>query len=83
MGYESFDPEDPSPDLQTMLEENYFAHGKKRPQFSREEIGRAGKLIRRVLRFDPASRVSAEEALKDEWFKGLEDDVGETDLGGA
>lgn len=53
--------------LQAWLEESFFAY-KECVDLSREDVGRLGKVINIMLRFDPASRAPAEEFLQDPWF---------------
>lgn len=68
--------EDRTYTLQTWLEETYFNNnnnsgggaGKKRTDFSREEILHVGKVIGRMLRLEPGDREEAREVLGDEWF---------------
>lgn len=38
------------------------------PVFTRHDIVRVGELITRMLKFEPASRATAEETLSDGWF---------------
>jgi serine/threonine protein kinase len=57
--------------LQSWLEEMYF-DGDRREDFSREEIRQLGRLIEKMLRFEPGSRASAEEILHDPWFLDAE-----------
>ena len=55
-------------DLQGWLEEVYFDMS-KHPELSREDISKVGALIRKLLQFDPANRISAAEVLQDEWIQ--------------
>lgn len=53
--------------LQSWLEESYF-DGVRKEDLSREEIGKLGALLRRLLRFEPATRASTQEILQDPFF---------------
>ncbi|KAF2822686.1 kinase-like protein [Ophiobolus disseminans] len=53
--------------LQEWLEETYF-DGVRKEDFAREEIVQVGALVRRLLRFEPSSRASAQETLEDPWL---------------
>jgi serine/threonine-protein kinase SRPK3 len=55
--------------LQKWLEEVYF-DGKRREDFTREDIVKVGALVHRLLRFEPSTRASAQEVLRDPWFDG-------------
>jgi serine/threonine-protein kinase SRPK3 len=55
--------------LQKWLEEVYF-DGKRREDFTREDIVKVGALVHRLLRFEPSTRASAQEVLQDPWFYG-------------
>jgi serine/threonine-protein kinase SRPK3 len=57
--------------LQSWLEDMYF-DGERREDFDREEIRQLGRLVAKMLRFEPCSRASAEEILHDSWFKDAE-----------
>lgn len=50
--------ESPRPNLQEWLEEVYFDE-RQIPDLAREDIVRLGKIIRRLLRFEPSARASA------------------------
>ncbi|KAH8730405.1 kinase-like domain-containing protein [Phaeosphaeriaceae sp. PMI808] len=53
--------------LQEWLEETYF-DGVRKEDLTREEIFKVGALVRRLLRFEPSTRASAQEILQDPWF---------------
>jgi serine/threonine-protein kinase SRPK3 len=53
--------------LQAWLEETYF-DGVRNQDLTREDIGNVGALVRRLLRFEPSTRASAQEILEDPWF---------------
>jgi hypothetical protein len=53
--------------LQEWLEETYFDDVRKE-DLTREEIIKVGALVRRLLRFEPSTRASAQEILRDPWF---------------
>ena len=53
--------------LQECLEETYF-DGVRKEDLTREDIVKVGALVRRLLRFEPSTRASAEEILQDPWF---------------
>ncbi|CAO2651848.1 Nn.00g001310.m01.CDS01 [Neocucurbitaria sp. VM-36] len=53
--------------LQEWLEETYF-DGVRKEDLTREDIVKVGALVRRLLRFEPSTRASAEEILQDPWF---------------
>ncbi|KAJ5309333.1 uncharacterized protein N7443_001794 [Penicillium atrosanguineum] len=59
--------ESPGPNLQEWLEEVYF-DGRQSPDLTREDIERLGKLIGRLLCFEPLARASARQVLDDPWF---------------
>lgn len=54
--------------LQEWLEEVYFDNNKK-AEFTREDIAKVGKLIGRMLKFEPSLRATASDALSDVWFE--------------
>ena len=60
--------EDHSYTLQEWLEEVYFDND-KHADFTREDIARVGKLIARMLKFEPSLRATASDALADAWFE--------------
>ncbi|GKZ23005.1 hypothetical protein AbraIFM66951_001235 [Aspergillus brasiliensis] len=60
--------EDRGPGLQEWLEEMYF-DGERREDLTRDDIARLGRIIRKLLRFEPAARASVEEILNDPWFR--------------
>lgn len=39
---------------------------------TRDEIIDVGVVLRKLLRFDPQSRTSAEEILEEKWFRGAD-----------
>lgn len=45
----------------------YF-DGERKENLSREDIVKLGRIIGRLLWFEPSSRASAREILKDPWF---------------
>ena len=53
--------------LQEWLEETYF-DGVRKEDLTREDIVKVGALVRRLLRFEPSTRASAQEILQDAWF---------------
>ncbi|KAL1858582.1 hypothetical protein Plec18167_003547 [Paecilomyces lecythidis] len=56
------------PNLQEWLEEMYF-DGERKEDLTREDIIKLGKIIGKLLRFEPYSRASAREILDDPWFR--------------
>lgn len=54
--------------LQEWLEQTYF-DGVRREDLTREDILNVGALVRRLLRFEPSTRASAQEALLDTWIR--------------
>ncbi|PYI06038.1 serine protein kinase [Aspergillus sclerotiicarbonarius CBS 121057] len=61
--------ETPGPALQEWLEEMYF-DGERKEDLTREDVSKLGRILGRLLRFEPYSRASAREILDDPWFKG-------------
>ncbi|KAF2157318.1 kinase-like protein [Myriangium duriaei CBS 260.36] len=57
--------------LQQWLALLYFDR-EQTPDFSRDEIAQAGDLVARLMRFEPEKRASAEEILRDPWFKDVQ-----------
>lgn len=55
------------PSLQEWLEEMYF-DGERKETLSREDVVQLGRIIGRLLRFEPSSRASARDILDDPWF---------------
>ena len=55
--------------LQGWLEETYF-DGERKEDLTREDIVKVGELVSRMLRFEPSSRASAAEIVRDAWFQG-------------
>ncbi len=55
-------------DLQKWLEEVYF-DSDKHADYIREQIVKFGRLVLRLMRYEPSTRITAAEALKDEWFQ--------------
>jgi serine/threonine-protein kinase SRPK3 len=53
--------------LQEWLDETYF-DGVRKEDLTREDIVKVGALVRRLLRFEPSTRASAQEILQDPWF---------------
>ncbi|GAQ39530.1 unnamed protein product [Aspergillus niger] len=60
--------EDGGPGLQEWLEEMYF-DGERKEDLSRDDIVELGRIIRKLLRFEPGARTSVEEILNDPWFR--------------
>ncbi|KAH8194093.1 hypothetical protein TruAng_011743 [Truncatella angustata] len=60
--------DDHSYTLQEWLEEVYFDNNKQ-AEFTREDIAKVGKLIGRMLKFEPSFRATASDALSDTWFE--------------
>jgi serine/threonine-protein kinase SRPK3 len=54
--------------LQEWLEETYF-DGVRKEDFTREDIVKVSALVRRLLRFEPSTRASAQEVLHDPWLR--------------
>jgi serine/threonine-protein kinase SRPK3 len=54
--------------LQEWLEESYF-DGVRKEDLTREDIVTVGKLVGKLLRFEPETRTSAQEILQDPWLK--------------
>lgn len=54
--------------MQAWLEEVYF--DSKSADMTRDEIIDVGVVLRKLLRFDPWSRTSAEDILEEKWFRG-------------
>lgn len=59
--------ESPGLNLQEWLEELYFDE-RRTPDLTRDDIGSLGKLIARLLCFQPSARASAKQILDDPWF---------------
>lgn len=59
--------ESSQPNLQEWLEEVYF-DGRRTSDLTREDIMRLGKIIGRLLCFEPSARASARHILDDPWF---------------
>lgn len=55
--------------LQDWLEETYFDEDKKQ-DLTRQDIKTLGRIVARMLRFEPSTRASAREILNDPWFRG-------------
>lgn len=53
--------------LQEWLEEVYF-DGRQKADLTKEDIGRLGRIIGRLLHFEPSARASARQILEDPWF---------------
>lgn len=60
--------DDPSPPLQSWLEELYFDKERKQ-DMSMEDIARVGELIASMLRLEPSNRPSARKILQHSWFE--------------
>lgn len=61
--------EDYSPcTLQEWLEEVYF-DTERRCELTKQDVAKIGELVRRLLRFEPASRSSAKDIANDPWFR--------------
>jgi len=54
--------------FQEWLETTYF-DGARKEDLTREKILKVGALLRRLLRFEPSTRTSAQEILQDPWFR--------------
>ena len=54
--------------FQEWLEEVYFDDNKQ-AEFTKEDITQVGKLIGRMLKFEPSLRATASDVLSDAWFK--------------
>jgi serine/threonine protein kinase len=54
--------------LQEWLEEVYF-DGDMEVSLTREDIVKVGKLVRKLLQFEPLERASARDLLQDSWFQ--------------
>jgi serine/threonine-protein kinase SRPK3 len=57
--------------LQGLLEETYF-DGDRNEDLTHEGIVKVGALVRRLLRFEPSTRASAQEILQDPWLNDEE-----------
>ncbi|PWY63810.1 kinase-like protein [Aspergillus eucalypticola CBS 122712] len=58
---------DRGPGLQEWLEEMYF-DGERKEDLSKDDIVELGRIIRKLLQFEPGARASVEEILNDPWF---------------
>ncbi|GLB05557.1 hypothetical protein AtubIFM57258_000846 [Aspergillus tubingensis] len=56
------------PGLQEWLEEMYF-DGERKEDLSKDDIVELGRIIRKLLRFEPGARASVEEILDEPWFR--------------
>jgi serine/threonine-protein kinase SRPK3 len=54
--------------LQEWLEETYF-DGVRKEDLTRDDIVKVGKLVAKLLRFEPERRTSAQEILQDPWLR--------------
>lgn len=54
--------------LQEWLEETYF-DGERKEDLTRSDINKVGEIVGKLLRFEPSSRASAAEVVRDAWFK--------------
>ncbi|CAI7614278.1 unnamed protein product [Penicillium viridicatum] len=59
--------ESTGPNLQEWLEEVYF-DSPLSPDLTREDIVRLGRILGRLLHFEPSARASAKQVLDDRWF---------------
>ena len=59
--------ESTGPNLQEWLEEVYF-EGPRSSDLTKEDIVRLGRIIGRLLHFEPSARASARQVLEDPWF---------------
>lgn len=50
------------------LEEVYF-DDHRQPEFTTDDIAKLGKLVSRMLKFEPFHRASASNILASDWFK--------------
>lgn len=67
--YDDDDDDDYSPPtLQERLEEVYFDTD-RRCELTKEDAAKIGEIVRRLLRFEPASRSSAKDIANDPWFR--------------
>lgn len=64
----SHSDEEDSYTLQGWLEEVYFDDC-KHSDFTRDDIAKVGKLIERLLKFEPSLRATASDVLADAWFE--------------
>ena len=62
------DEEEDSYTLQGWLEEVYF-DDYKHSDFTREDVSKVGKLIERLLKFEPSLRATASDILADAWLE--------------
>ncbi|GES57037.1 kinase-like protein [Aspergillus terreus] len=56
------------PGLQDWLEEMYF-DGERKADLTGDDIVQLGRIIRKLLRFEPSARASVKEVLNDPWFR--------------
>ncbi|KAJ5383744.1 hypothetical protein N7517_001655 [Penicillium concentricum] len=61
---------EPEIKLQEWLEELYFVSDRK-AELTKDDIVQLGGIIRKLLRFEPSARASAEEILNDPWFRDM------------
>lgn len=66
-----FGTEVPEGTLQSWLEEVYF-DGERRADLSREDIKHLGRIIGRLLCFEPGDRAEICEILEEGWFRDLD-----------
>lgn len=64
---DSIATESPGPQLQEWLEEVYF-DSPQSADLTREDIVSLGRIIGRLLCFEPSARASARQVLDDPWF---------------
>lgn len=56
------------PTLQEWLEEMYF-DGERKENFTNADIVKLGRIIGKLLLFEPSTRASAREIMNDPWFR--------------
>ncbi|RAL17202.1 serine protein kinase [Aspergillus homomorphus CBS 101889] len=60
--------ESPGPGLQEWLLEVYF-DGERKEDLTKDDTLKLGRIIQRLLRFEPSARASVKELLDDPWFR--------------
>lgn len=65
---EDLSPDDDGHTLEEWLQEVYFDND-KHADFTKNDIANVGKLIARMLKFEPSLRTAASDALADPWFE--------------
>ncbi|KAF2083216.1 kinase-like protein [Saccharata proteae CBS 121410] len=69
VGQEEINEEYSSRTLEEWLPFLYFEDEDKTADLSVEELARVSTVVRKMLRYEPAERISAADALKEEWFR--------------